>query len=135
MSIGDIAAVFSYVMASSFLEGLSFLLFLLVLCFILPSEFLREKFSAQGTAIALPVIGMIMIYFRVTNENIANIIFSKIGLAIALVIIGLFYFSTRNQRIQLAFAALADRLTVFLYILIPISLLSLLGVIVRSIFQ
>ena len=133
MSIGDIAAVFSYVMASSFLEGLSFLLLLLVLCFILPSEFLRENFSAQGTAIVLPVIGMIMIYFRVTNENIANIIFSKIGLVVALVIIGLFYFSTRNQRIQLAFAALADRLTVFLYILIPVSLLSLLAVVVRGI--
>lgn len=126
MLLGEIAATFSYVVIASFLEGLSFLLFLLVLCFFLPPEYLRDEFAARGTAITLPVIGMIMIYFRITNENIARIIFSATGLVISLVIVLLFYFSANNARINSLFAALADRFTVFLYILIPIFVLSLL---------
>lgn len=134
MMMGQMAATFSYVVVASFLEGLSFLLFLLVLCFFLPPEYLRDEFAARGTAITLPVIGMIMIYFRITNENIARIIFSATGLVISLVIVLLFYFSANNARINSLFAALADRFTVFLYILIPIFVLSLLIIAAGNIF-
>ena len=134
MLLGEIAATFSYVVIASFLEGVSFLLFLLVLCFFLPPEYLRDEFAARGTALTLPIIGMIMIYFRITNENIARIIFSVTGLVISLVVILLFYFSANNPRIKSTLAALADRFTVFLYILIPIFVLSLLSIAVRNIF-
>lgn len=134
MLLGEIAATFSYVVIASFLEGVSFLLFLLVLCFFLPPEYLRDEFAARGTALTLPIIGMIMIYFRITNENIARIIFSVTGLVISLVVILMFYFSANNPRIKSAFAALAERFTVFLYILIPIFVLSLLGIALRNIF-
>ncbi len=132
--VGEVMGVFSYVMAASFLEGLCFLLFLLVLCFILPPEWLRDDFPAHGTAITLPTIGMIMIYFRITNENIARIIFSPVGLVVALVIVALFYFSTNNQKIRKMFIALSERLTVFLYVIIPVFILSLLNILVRNIF-
>ncbi|MBL0344721.1 hypothetical protein [Candidatus Villigracilis affinis] len=70
----------------------------------LPPEYLRDEFAARGTALTLPIIGMIMIYFRITNENIARIIFSVTGLVISLVIVLLFNFwqTSRgsNQRLQ-----------------------------------
>lgn len=134
MPVGEVTAVFAYVMAASFLEGLCFLLFLLVLCFVLPPELLRDDFPARGTAITLPVVGMIMIYFRITNENITKMIFSPIGLAVALVIAALFYVSTGNRKIQKMFIALSERLTVFLYIILPVHALSLLTILARNVF-
>jgi hypothetical protein len=133
MTFSDLIAVFSYVMASSFIESLTFLLFLLFLCFLLPPNYLRNEFTARGTSITLCVIGLIMIYFRINNANIAGLLFSGIGLGLALVIIAASLLLTRIDRVRRALTSLSDRLTVFLYILIPLSFFSLLVIIIRNI--
>lgn len=133
MTLGDLIAVFSYVMASSFFESLAFLLFLLFLCFSLPSNYLRNEFIVRGTSITLCVIGMIMIYFRINNINIANILFSWLGASLALAAITISLLLTKIRQVEQALILLSDRLTIFLYILIPLSIFSLLVIIIRNI--
>ena len=133
MTPGDVIAVFSYVMASSFFESLAFLLFLLILCFSLPPNYLRNEFVARGTSITLCVIGLIMIYFRINNINIADILFSWLGAGLALVAITVSLLLTKVHQFRRILISLSDRLTIFLYILIPLSLFSLLVIIIRNI--
>ena len=134
MTLGDVLAVFSYVMASSFFESLAFLLFLLFLCFSLPPNYLRNEFVARGTSITLCVIGLIMIYFRVNNAGITKILFSEVGIGLALAIIIISLLLTKIDRVRWALMELSDRLTIFLFILIPLSIFSLLVIFIRNIF-
>ena len=133
MTLGDLIAVFSYVMASSFFESLAFLLFLLFLCFSLPPNYLRNEFVARGTSITLCVIGLIMIYFRINNINIANLLFSWLGASLALAAITISLLLTKIRQVEQALISISDRLTIFLYILIPLSIFSLLVIIIRNI--
>jgi hypothetical protein len=133
MTLGDVIAVFSYVMASSFIESLSFLLFLLLLCFSLPAKYLRNEFIARGTSITLCVIGLIMIYFRINNANVANILFSRTGIGLSLAAVAISLLLTKIHRVRWTLISLSDRLIIFLYILIPLSFFSLLVIIIRNI--
>ena len=134
MTVGDIIGVFSYVMVSSFIESLAFLLLLLVLCFLLPRNFFLDDFVIRGTTVTVCVIGMIMIYFRITNANISDFLFSWIGLTAALAIIAVSLFATKFKRVRDMLVSLSDRLMVFLYIFIPLSIFSVLVVAIRNIF-
>jgi len=134
MTLSDVIAVFSYVMASSFVESLTFLLFLLILCFLLPPNYLRNEFIARGTSITLCVIGMIMFYLHMNNANMAKILFSGNGAGLALTAVAVSLILTWVDGIRKALISLSDRLTIFLYILIPLSLFSLLIIIIRNIF-
>jgi hypothetical protein len=132
MSFGDLFAVFCYVMASSFFESLAFLLFLLLLSFFLPPKYLRDEFVARGTSITLCVIGLIMLNFRLNISNKFDISLPWFGVALFFAAVAGSIFFTRLRPVRQALIWLSDRLIVFLYILIPLSLLSLLVVLVRN---
>jgi len=129
MNLNDLIAVFSYVMASSFIESLAFLLFLLFLSFCLPPKYLRDEFVSRGTSITLCVIGLIMLYSR----NTFGISISLFGRMLVLVTVLVTFLSAKIRLMRQALIWLSDRLIVFLYILIPLSILSLLVIIVRNI--
>jgi hypothetical protein len=132
MSFGDLFAVFCYVVASSFFESLAFLLFLLLLSFFLPPKYLRDEFVARGTSITLCVIGSIMLNFRLNISNKFDISLPWFGVALFFAAVAVSILLTRLRPVRQALIWLSDRLIVFLYILIPLSLLSLLVVLVRN---
>ncbi len=133
MSAGDLVGVFSYVMFSSFVESLAFLLLLLSLSFILPSAWLGAEFIVRGTSIALSAIGLFMIYFRFDIFGKYGIPVIWFGVIVVLTAAIVSFLAGRFRPIKRALAWLSDRLIVFLYILIPLSVLSLLVIVVRNI--
>jgi len=133
MRVTDLIGVFCYVMVSSFIESLAFLSFLLLLCLILPSIYLKDEFVARGTSIALSAIGLLMLYFRFNISKAFDVPIVWFGAAVILVAAVISFLATRILPMRQTLIWLSDRLTVFLYILIPLSLLSLLVIIVRNI--
>jgi len=133
MSLSDLVGVFSYVMVSSFIESLAFLFLLLFLSFTLPSAYLKDEFIVRGTSIALVVIGLFMLYFRLNIANQFRFPVSWYGILTILAAIGVAFLSAKLRPMQRALTWLSDRLIVFLYILVPLSLLSMLVIIVRNI--
>jgi hypothetical protein len=133
MNFGDLFAVFCYVMASSFFESLAFLLFLLLINFLLPLKYFRDEFVARGTSIALCVIGLIMIQFGVHNSVVSTIFFSRNLIGLILTTVAFSFLSAKIRFVRRALIWLSDRLIVFLYIIIPLSLLSLIVIIVRNV--
>jgi hypothetical protein len=133
MSTGDLVGVFSYVMFSSFVESLAFLFLLLSLGFILPPAWLGAEFVVRGTSVALSAIGLFMIYFRYDISGKYGIPVVWFGVIVILTAAVVSFLAGKFRPIKRALAWLSDRLTVFLYILIPLSVLSLLAIVVRNI--
>jgi hypothetical protein len=131
----EILTILAYTFSVNLLESLGFLCFLLLLSLLLPAGLLRDRFAVRGGFISLSVLGSIAIYL---NRYVANgqgfvrtlplWMLATILIAILLCIV-----STRFSIVGSVVLWFADRLTVFLYIFVPLAALSLALVILRGI--
>jgi hypothetical protein len=136
LTLGEIMVVFAYSMTSALLESLVFLGLLLLAAFILPTAWLRDEFVPRGTFAAIVGLGSTMLYmyqYSVVGYDFLNdlIAWTAAGIVLtvlAAVVAGRVCFLVR------AAEWLSDQLTVFLFLLLPLSLISLLVVLYRNIF-
>jgi hypothetical protein len=135
LDLWDVASIFAYTQAFALLESALVLLLLIGLCVVLPARFFKNKFAAQGCM----AVSMMALWTAVFQSVSAEIRAWSIGefllwSALSLTAIGvpcvLVY---RSRRIERAIRALAERLTVLLYVYVPLGLLSLIVVIARNV--
>lgn len=136
LNLGDILVVFAYSMTSALLESLAILGILLLACLLLPARWMRDVFVTRGTTAAVFGFGSIMLYmYRYSEIGYSFIsslfLWSLAGLAVAILMT---FLSTHIRGMVRAAAWVSDRLIVFLFLFVPISLVSLLVVIYRNIF-
>jgi len=136
LQLDEILTILAYVFSVNLLESLGFLAFLLLLSFFLPAGLLKDKFVVRGGFISLSVLGSIAIYINRYMENGQGFIkyFPVWMIATVFIAILLCVISTRFSFFSSVILWLADRLTVFLYILVPLSSISLGLVILRGMF-
>jgi len=133
---GEVAGIFSYAMMTALIESLLILCLLLLLCLVLPLRSFRDQFVVRGTwlAVGLAVCvlgnGVWRGMTRYTYAEISLILWSLVGL---IFIVALTFVSVKVRFMAQAAIWLSDRLTVFLLVFIPLSLLSLLVVIARNV--
>ena len=134
MSPAHLFAVFSYSVATVFLESLLFLLLILIAAFILPGSWLKDAFAVRGSLLSLSALGLTLLraYLGSTDLRYPNSPAILAG-AVALLTLALITLSIRFDRFGRGVAWLADRLIVFLYLLIPISIISIITVLVRNV--
>jgi hypothetical protein len=133
---GEILVVLAYSMTSSLLESLAVAGILLFVCMLLPSRWLRDVFVTRGTLAVVFGLGSIMLYMYrfslVGYSYIDHLVpWSLAGLGLTLL---LTFISPRIRPIVRAAAWISDRMIVFLFLFIPISLVSLLVVLYRNLF-
>ncbi|MGE5251734.1 MAG: hypothetical protein ACM3QS_16145 [Bacteroidota bacterium] len=135
MSVGELFAAFSYSLATTLLESLGFLLLLLLLSILLPPAWLRDLFVVRGTLISLAVLGVVLLRAYL---NTTHFPYPKgpgaLGAAAFLLALLLTGLSGRANWLRRFAAWLADRLIVFLYILVPLTVIGLVTVLVRNVF-
>jgi hypothetical protein len=135
LNIWKILSIFAYTQAFALLESAFILLLLTILAVILPARLFRDKFAVQGTTIVFMTtfwtILFQSIFFNVRQWALAQF-FVWFGLSLVSIVIACVLVH-RSRRIEKAVSALAERLTVFLYIYIPLGLLGLIVVIIRNI--
>jgi hypothetical protein len=134
--LGEILTIFAYSMAVSLLVSLAILGILLLVCLVLPVRWMRDVFVTRGTIAAVFGLGTMMLYmYRISVDGysyLSNLSRWSWG---GLVLTILFTFLSAHIRgVVRAAAWISDRVTVFLFLLLPISLVSLLVVIYRNIF-
>lgn len=133
MTVGTLFATFSYSTAVSFLESLTFLGLLLIVCFILPSSWFRDSFAARGSVLTISLLGLIMLRdYLVISDNFLFRSQTTFGLTVAILSALWLFLAVRFQWMEKALNLLADRLAIFLYIFIPLSAISLLVILVRN---
>jgi hypothetical protein len=132
LNLGEIITIFSYAMAANFLESLLLLSVLLAACVLLPARFLRDDFVVRGVVLASGSLAALMVF-------IGSLRWSGIQSGFALYIAPVLVLVVTVLALAFAYRwrstifSLADRLTVFLFILLPLFVLSSMYVILRNV--
>jgi len=141
-NIGDMLVLGAYGLAFAFIESLTILVLIVFLSVVLPAKCLRNKFVAQGSAVlwVFFVLAITAQYFIASTVflswNIKEFVISStliLALSIVLLTVAPYFLIYRIEKLESFFTTLADRMTVFLFIYLPLGILSLILVIVRNI--
>jgi hypothetical protein len=133
----DSVSIFAYTQAFALLESVVVLFVLVVLSIVLPVRFFRDKFAAQGSVMVF-VAACLAVLLRAFDLGLRSWNFGELllGLVLSLVPIGASCVLVHcSQRLEDAIGAFAERLTLMLYVYVPLGLLSLVFVVARNIFE
>jgi hypothetical protein len=131
LTAGEILGVLGYSLAAVLLESVLVMVVIVAVAVALPKTWFSDVFVARGAALVLAGLGYAMFLSEQLKTQGG---FPKLGLpgwilimplvAIVLVV----YLAGRIRLVRNFLGSLADRATIFLYVMTPLSVLSLLGV-------
>jgi len=116
-------------MAVNFAESLAALLFMLLLCIMLPSNWMREEFQLKGgiTVLYFLSFGMALLGKFIPLEQLAMYLFFAIIIFFPILII-----FKKVRVLRAILVSFVDRSVVFLYLTIPISIIAVIVVAIRN---
>lgn len=140
LSIGNVLSLAAYVLMFALVESLVILGVLLLFGVILPAGWLRKDFAVQGSTLTgIAAFGAYLVQRKVgllyklsPEQLLVNALLILTGLILILVISAFIY-----QRLPLLrkwVHSLAERMTVFTYLYLPLGILSLAAVLLRNLF-
>lgn len=135
LNAGEILTALAYSLATNFAESLVVLCGPLFLALVMPAKWFRDVFVARGAMLSIAGLGYMM--------YLANQFTDKSGypseslrpwtlLLVAAAIAVLVYIFGRIALLRRILEAIADRISIFVYVLVPLSIISVLVVIIRS---
>ena len=135
LTIGEVLSIFAYAMFNAMLESLFFLVCLLLLAFILPPRFLRDDFIVRASWVTVGTPGSMLIFFVGFNtiDSFPAQYITFWSLATLLLAALLAFLSARQPWMRAAALWLSDRLLIFLFLFAPITVISLLTILIRNI--
>ncbi len=134
LNAGEILIVVAYILGTAFLESLTVLIAPVLLGMVLPRKWFLDSFVARGGALVLSSLGYMMILASQFQgkDDYPSLSLKPWSAALAAIIIILIVFlAGRIGFVRKALEVLADRATIFLYLSMPLSLLSLTAVLVH----
>lgn len=132
-TLGEIAVIYAYTIFFNFIESILVLIPLVLLSIILPSKWFSDRFISISTLLALFGLSYMMYFTSKLNVDTFPLGLVYQTPLIAFIILVVVFLIDRLGFLNKILEELANRFTVFLYISIPISLLSLLTVLIRNI--
>jgi hypothetical protein len=132
----EIISMFAYTQMFALAESLFLLVLLVGVALIAPARFIRERFVALGSAgVLLTALWLVAVQYRNEIEFLQQmkppawaawaLYLASIGIAWGLIV--------RFESLKQFMDALADRLSILLYVYLPISAVSVLVVVVRNV--
>lgn len=135
MNAGDILSVLPYLLATNLAESLVVLCGPLFLSLVLPKTWFHDVFVGRGAALSIAVLGYMMYLanqfknksdYPTLSLQLWSVLLALAGIAVLGYLFG--QFRVLRRIIEL----ISDRVTIFVYIFVPLSILSVLVIIVRS---
>jgi len=128
----DILSIYAYILTGALIESCILISALLIISLILPSKLFLDRFILRGTILTMTFLGSIMyLYSQTLTSGILGMITTWFWFFMASTMI-LLVLSESIPVIARFFELIADRCTIFLYIYLPISLISVFVVIIRN---
>jgi len=133
LPLGEIGAIFCYLMATNLIESLLALFGVIFLSLILPRKWFRDLFVSRGSVLTASILISIMI-FEYHFDKPADYFYKfPLYFPFILLLAGILAFLAGWIRIvRNAVEVFAENAIIFLFILLPLSFLSLLVIIVRN---
>lgn len=133
-SVGEIAVIFAYMVVVNLVESILVILVPVLMSILLPRKWFYDRFITKGTLLVLFGLGY-LIYFndqlKAERFPLELVYWTP---AIALAILSLVFLIDWLGFLDKILNELTNRTIVFLYLSIPISLISLLTVLIRNMF-
>lgn len=136
LTVGELLVTYSYAMVVNLIESLLVLLLPVFLSLLLPIRWFRERFVAQGVILVVLFLIALMYYL--------NVIISLQGfpsglgwtvLAAIIVISFLTFLVGRVGLLRKVVEEIGNRATIFVYIFLPLSVLSIFVVLIRNVMR
>jgi len=133
LPLAEIGAIFCYLLATNLFESLLALLGVLIVSLILPQKWFRDSFVSRGSALAASILISIM-FFEYHFDKPADYFYKFPSyLPWILLVTGVLVFLAGWIRlVRKAVEIFAENAVIFLFLLLPLSLLSLIIIIVRN---
>jgi hypothetical protein len=138
LKVGELLSIYAYALAVNFAESLILLVVMVLPGLILPKSWWNARFKTFGTLWITVLMGSIMIrlYTNRAPEYWEDFVYNQWGwwgytLLLGIVLSFLF---TKFSLLRNGLEALVDRLVVFLYLYLPLTVVAILVLIVRIIF-
>jgi hypothetical protein len=135
LNLGELFTIFAYAMAANFLESLVILLSLLAACILLPAHILRDDFVVRGTILSVGLTGALIAFvgseMQFGIESGLRLLIAPLVVLLAMSF--LLYRSSTYPHIRSTAIWLSDRVTVFLFLLLPLFALLSAYVIFRNV--
>jgi len=132
-NLGEILAIFAYMMAFALLESMAFTGLVVLISALLPPNWLKEGFAFKGFIIAVVATVTAILFQHALRDDFPStlmLLTSSIG---PLLVIAILIFGIRSMpRVQNLLLNIADRLSILLFLYLPIGILSLLVVVYRN---
>ena len=139
LTMDRILSILSYGLVFSFLESAGYVLFLALVCFVLPARWFRQEFVVRGVwVMAIWLVSWNIFFIRMSSLGLDGglqvLAYLYPWLIATLILVIVFYFlSMRVRPLKNVGIWIADRTLIFLFIFLPASLIGLLVVLVRNI--
>jgi hypothetical protein len=133
LPLGQIGAIFCYLMATNLIESLLALLGVIILSLILPQKWFRDLFVSRGSVLAAGVLISIMV-FEYHFDKPADYfnLYPLYFLWTFLLAVVLAFLAGWIPTVRKTVEVFSENAVIFLYISLPLSLLSLIAIIVRN---
>jgi hypothetical protein len=129
LNLGEILNVLAYSLVNSFLESLAVVIVPVIVAIVLPSKWFYDAFVARSLALILPGLGYMMYIAFQFQEKLdypsAALDWAPVVLAATLLLV---FIVGRVQLLRKVLEGFADRATIFLFLSIPASVLSIISV-------
>lgn len=135
LTLTEILLIAAYAAVVNFLESLLILCMPLFMSMLFPKEWVVDRFIAVGGLLSM-FLGGFLIYFSAISHAVNAFSYSLLtqGLVFLVLSVCLALLVGRIWFIERTVEFITDRLVIFLYISIPISIFSILVILTRNIF-
>jgi hypothetical protein len=134
LTLGQLFSILAYEMVNCLLESLTFLAFVIALTAILPPRFIKNDFVVRSTWLTIGLLGPLAIYFIcffMIGATFAS--YQTIWMVTSILLSTLLAsISGRVAWMRNVASWISDRLTIFLFLYMPASAISMAVVIVRN---
>ena len=136
LGLDEIISIYSYALTTDFLESMIYSIVISVVGFVLPKRLFRESFIARGSLLSLLGVGYLMYLAFIVGQSKSmefpwDVIVWAPAWAVAILLASIVL--PFIAPIRTVVESFADRAIIFLYILMPLSAVSILIVIVNQI--
>ena len=134
-SFSDLSIIYFYMVTVNFIESILVLMMILAFSIVLPARWFRDRFVSKGVMLTVFLLGFLIYLGRyMWPETLFPWGVVRLSPLIFAAIVAIVFILDEIPFLRKLLEEIANRFTIFLYILIPISILSAVIVLFRNLF-
>lgn len=132
-TVGEILSIFAYMMSVALLESIAVTILLVLLSVILPPGWLREGFAYKGFVIIAIATAASILFQKLLPDDYPSTLMLAVSAVVPIVlIVALIAVGQAFPRLRSLLLDIQDRISIMLYIYVPIGIISLMVVFIRN---